>query len=161
ATLKSTKAEAMAFCIPVEDLLAAMAQVGPSRPEVASRHRAAVAFRLLMAAGGIYGVALDIRAALLRQAPTGSGKPNLLPTVREQNLDKLLTKLDEKMFSLIEGEVAKIRDDGGLAETTRGRYQELSAGYQGMKDLYAHTDWSAVQYTARVRELRANYLRQI
>ena len=39
-TLKSTKAEALTFCIPLEDLQAAVAKVGPARPELISHHRA-------------------------------------------------------------------------------------------------------------------------
>ena len=51
ATLKSSKTEAMGFCIPVEDVNAALAKVGTARPELGSRHRAVVAFRLLTIAG--------------------------------------------------------------------------------------------------------------
>ncbi len=51
-TLKSTKAEALTFCIPLEDLQAAMTRVGPVRPDLASHHRAELAFKLLTTAGG-------------------------------------------------------------------------------------------------------------
>src|SRR5438105_7372524 len=69
ATLKSTKAEALAFCIPVEDLQAALTQVGPARPDLVSHHRAQLAFKLLTLGGALYGIGLDIRAGLLRRAP--------------------------------------------------------------------------------------------
>ena len=52
ATLKATKAEALAFCIPVEDVQAALTQVGPARPDLVSHHRARVAFKLLTVGGG-------------------------------------------------------------------------------------------------------------
>ncbi len=42
ATLKSTKAEALAFCIPVDELNAALTRVGPARPDLVARHRAEV-----------------------------------------------------------------------------------------------------------------------
>jgi S1-C subfamily serine protease len=93
-TLKSMKAEALAFCIPVEDLQAALTKVGLTRPDLVSRHRAEVAFRLLTAAGALYGIGLDIRAGLLSKPAAGGGKPNLLPNEGIQKLDELLTMLD-------------------------------------------------------------------
>jgi S1-C subfamily serine protease len=103
ATLNAAKAEALAFCIPVEELQAAVAQVGPPRPDLVSRHRAQVGFKLLTVAAAIYGIGLDIRAGLMRKAPAG-GKANLLPNEGIQKLDETLTTLDDKLFSLVDGE---------------------------------------------------------
>jgi hypothetical protein len=104
---------------------------------------------------------LDLRAAVLRRAPPGAVRPNLLPNEQIQKFDKLLTMLDEKQFSLIEAEVAHIQDDTGLMTATRERYRKLSAGYQMMKDLYAQPVRPAPLYATRVRELRAAYLREV
>ena len=91
ATLKATKAEALAFCIPVDDLQAALTRVGPARPDLVSRHRAEAAFRLLTVAGAIYGIGLDIRAGLLRKAPP-SGTIDLLPNEPIKKLDEIMTR---------------------------------------------------------------------
>ncbi len=160
ATLKSTKAEALAFSIPVEDLQAALARVGPPRPEMVSRHRADAAFKMLMAAGALYGIGLDIRAGLMRKTPPG-GAPNLLPNEGLQKFDETLGALDEKLFSLIDGEMPGIRADAALSPATRGRYQELAAGYKAMKDLYDNTNQPADKYTAQVQDLRTIYVRQL
>ena len=161
ATLKSTQAEALAFCIPVEDLQAALAQVGPAPPELASHHRAAVAFKLLTVGGALYGIGLDIRAALMLKVPPGGGKPNLLPNEPIQKLDAMLTMLDEKLFSLVDDEAPEIQADSALAKATRSRYQDLSAGYHAMKSLYANTNQPADRYATQVQNLRTKYLHLI
>ncbi len=78
ATLKSSKAESMGFCIPVEDLNAALArldqQQAAARDAASSRHRARAAFKMLTTAGALYAIALDIRAGVLaRLAALGQG----------------------------------------------------------------------------------------
>ncbi len=72
ATLKAAKGEALAFCVPAEELNAALSQVGAPRPDLVSRHRVDAAFKLLTIAGALYGVGLEVRASLLRKAPAGA-----------------------------------------------------------------------------------------
>jgi S1-C subfamily serine protease len=160
-TLKATKAEALAFCIPVEDLHAALAQVGPARPDLVSHHRAEVAFRLLTVAGALYGIGLDVRADLLSKTPAGGAKPNLLPNEGIQKLDEVLTTLDEKLFSLVGDEMPGIKADAALAEPTRNRYQDLFTNYIAMKGLYSNTNRPADKYASQVQALRAKHLRVI
>jgi hypothetical protein len=159
-SLKSNRAEGMAFCIPLDELRAAIARVGPPDPGLASRHRAQAAFRLLTAAGALYGPALDIRAGILGMTPR-SVRPNLLPNAQVQGLDRLITTLEEKAFSQLEAEVARIREDTALTTVTRDRFQELSASHRAMQDYYARPTRPAALYAARVRDLRADYLRQV
>jgi S1-C subfamily serine protease len=157
ATLKATKAEAVAFCIPAEDLQAALVQVGPSRPDVVSRHRSEVSFKMLTLAGALYGIGLDVRANLLRNAPFG-GKANLLPNEPIKKLDETITSLDEKAFSPVMEEMANIKTDAALAPLIRTRYQELATAYQTMKDLYSATNKPADKYTSAVQSVRAKHL---
>ena len=157
ATLKATKAEAMAFCIPVEELQSAISQVGPPRPDVISHHRAEVGFKLLTVAGALYGIGLDIRAGLLRNSPPGSS-PNLLPNEGIQKLDETLTTLDQKLFSLIDDEIPHIKADSWLNTGRCARYQDLSASYKSMKNLYGSTNRPADKYTAQVQSIRAKYV---
>jgi S1-C subfamily serine protease len=160
ATLKATKAEAMAFCIPVEDLHAALKRVGPARPDLVSQHRARVAFSLLTAAGALYGIGLDIRAGLVQRAPAGV-KANLLPNEPIQKLDEMLTTLDQKLFSLVDNEIPEIEADSALPEMTRNRYSDLSDSYHDMKELYADTNRPADQYASQVQDLRTKHLSQV
>ena len=160
ATLKATKAEALAFCIPVDDLQAALTKVGPARPDLVSRHRAEAAFKLLTVAGAIYGIGLDIRAALLRKAPP-SGTIDLLPNEPIKKLDEIMTTLDEKLFSLVDDEIPEIKADAALAQATRSRYQDLSASYNAMKALYGNTQQPADRYASQVHNLRTKYIRLV
>jgi S1-C subfamily serine protease len=160
-TLKSSKAEAMAFCIPVEELRAALATVGEPHPDQVSQHRALVAFKHLTVAGALYGIGLDIRAGLLRTAAPGRGKPNLLPNERIQKLDETINTLDQKLFTLVDDEIPEIKADALMAELTRNRYQDLSTSYKAMKDLYNSTNRPPDKYATQVQALRAKYLRLV
>ncbi len=159
-TLKSSRTEAMAFSIPVEELQAAMAKLGPSHPEVASNHRARVAFQLLTATGALQAIGLEIRAGLMRQTPPG-GKPNLLPNAAIQKVHDAINMLNDKLFTAIEGEINRMKSDPALNPGMRGRYQDLWASYKSMTTLYTSTNRPAAQYTAQVRDLRAKYIRLV
>ncbi len=161
ATLKSSKTEAMGFCIPVEDLNAALAKVGKARPELASRHRAIVALRLLTLGGVLYSIALDIRAGILRSSPAGGSNANLLPTEEIQKLDQVVTSLDEKLFSQVEGELPGLRTDPALSQVSQQGYQDLAANYQAMKRLYVNPNRLADQYFSQIQNVKAQHLRLI
>ena len=122
ATLKSSKTEAMGFCIPVEDLNTAMAKVGSKgRPELGSHHRATVALKLLTIGGALYSIALEVRAGILRSSPAGGSNANLLPTEEVQKLHDAVTSLDEKLFSLVDGQLPALRTDPWLTPTSHAR----------------------------------------
>jgi serine protease Do len=161
ATLKSSKTEAMGFCIPVEDMNAALAQVGSSGPELGSRHRAVVAFKALTVAGALYSVALEVRASILRTSPAGGPGANLLPNEDVQKLHEAVTMLDEKHFSLVDGELPGLRTDPALNSTSQRGYQDLAANYQAMKQLYNNPNRPVDQYTSQIHNLKAQHLRLI
>jgi S1-C subfamily serine protease len=160
-TLKSMKAEALTFCIPLEDLQAAMAKVGPARPELVSHHRAELAFKILTTAGALYAIGLDVRSAVLRTAAPGSAPVNLVPNEDVQKFDEMLTTLDQKLFSLVDGEMPKLRTDQALSKGAQSQYQELSANYKSMKNLYAHVVGPADQYAMQAQNLRAKHLQLV
>jgi S1-C subfamily serine protease len=161
ATLKSNKTEAMGFCIPVEDLNGALAKVGAARPELGSRHRAIVAFKLLTLGGVIYSVALEVRAGILRSSPDGGSNANLLPTEEVQKLDEAANSLDQKLFSLVEGELPGLRTDAALSQASQNGFQELAANYQAMKRLYINPNRLTDQYFSQIQNVKAQHLRLI
>ena len=162
ATLKSTKAEALAFCIPVEDVHAGLgrldAQPESARAALTSRHRAHLAFRLLTTAGALYAAGLNIRAGILQ---TAQGAMNLLPNEDSQKLHELLSLLEQKQFSLVDNQLPHIRTDQSLGEAVRRGYEELSANYKAMRDLYAHPSQPGDQYASRAQNLKSQHLRLV
>lgn len=160
-TLKSTKAEALTFCVPLEDLQAAIAKVGPARPDLASHHRAELAFKLLTTAGALYAIGLDVRSAVLQTAAPGNARVNLLPNEDVQKFDELLTTLDQKLFSLVDDEIPQLRSDRALSKVTQSRYQDLAANYRAMKSLYANARHPADQYVVQAQRLRARHLQLV
>ena len=165
ATLKSSKAESMGFCIPVEDLNAALArldqQQAAARDAASSRHRARAAFKMLTTAGALYAIALDIRAGVLaRLAALGQGT-DLLATERAQALDQVLLHLEQRQLSRVDGYVAALGADATLAESARRSYADLATNYKAMKDLYVHPSHPAERYAASVAQLKGQHLRLI
>lgn len=160
ATLKSAKAESMAFCIPAEELNTALNQLGTPAPEVVSRHRSRVAFKMLTSAGALYGIGLEIRAALLSRTKPGA-RPNLVPTEPIAKLDETIKMLDEKLFSLVDQEIPAIQADESMAQGMRDRYQGLWKTYQSMKILYTHPNRQPAQYASDVQTLRGRLLGQV
>jgi S1-C subfamily serine protease len=165
ATLKSTKAEALAFCIPVEDVHAGLARLDAqpetARAALALRHRAHLAFRLLTTAGALYAAGLNIRAGILQTTRGVGPGVNLLPNEEAQKLHDLLTLLEQKQFSLVDSQLPQIRTDRSLTETSRRGYEDLSVNYKAMRDLYANPRQPADAYASRAQDLKAQHLRLV
>jgi S1-C subfamily serine protease len=157
ATLKASKAESMGFCIPVEDLHAALnrldSQPGSARATVASRHRSGAAFKMLTTAGALYTLGSYLRAASASGADPRAAEVG-------QSLAEALTHLD-KQFSQVDRHLAEIRSDRALADTTRRSYDDLASNYRAIRDLYDHPIQPPVQYVARARDLAGQHLRLV
>jgi S1-C subfamily serine protease len=165
ATLKSTKAEALAFCIPIKDVHAGLARLDgqpeSARAAMASRHRAHLAFRLLTTAGALYSVGLNIRAVAL-QANRGAGPGvSRSPDEESQKLQEVLAMLEHRQFSLVDSQLPLIRTDASLSQVARRTYEELSANYKAMRDLYAHPSQPADRYVSRAQDLKVQHLRLV
>jgi S1-C subfamily serine protease len=148
ATLKSNKAEAMGFCIPVEELRLASNQLSRSHPEMVARHRAVAAFKSLTLAGVLYVVGIVARSGHL-QGVDSEGAAKLHETVKS---------LDAKLFSLIDVEVAGLQHESSLSPRVRRNYQELSANYKAMKQVYGYGPQQVNQYANHIDDLRKQHL---
>ncbi len=96
----------------------------------------------------------------MRQAPAGA-RVNLLPNEGIQKIHDGINALEDKLYTLLEGEVAQMKSDAALSPGMRGRYQDLWASYKAMKTLYTNTNRPANQYTVQVRDVRMKYLRLV
>ena len=72
-----------------------------------------------------------------------------------------MTSLDEKLFSLVEGELPGLRTDPALSPASQNGYQELAANYQAMKRLYVNPNRLADQYFSQIQNVKAQHLRLI
>jgi S1-C subfamily serine protease len=146
ATLKANKAEAMGFCIPVEELKVASRELVRPHPEVIARHRAVATFNALTLAGAIYVAGIVAHAGQLGAPPEDLEK--LHETVRN---------LDEKLFSQVDSEVSGLQNDSALSPRARRNYQELSANYKAMKQVYGYPTQQVNQYAKHVQDLRKQH----
>ena len=149
ATLKSSKAEAMGFCIPVEELAVATREVGRAHPEMIARHRAVTALKALTLAGVLYVVGIA----------TKSGKTDV-PAEEAAKLHETVNTLNQNMFSLVDNEVSQLQKDAALSPGARRSYQDLSANLNVMKQLYANTNHQMTQLS-RLQNLASQHHRLI
>ena len=148
ATLKSNKAEAMGFCIPVEELRLATKQLGQSHPEMVTRHAAVATFKALTLAGVLYVVGIVARSGRLQGADADA----------VQKIQEAVKTLDEKLFSHVDAEVAGLQHESSLSPRTRRNYQELSANYRAMKQVYGYSPQQVNQSANHIEELRKQHL---
>jgi S1-C subfamily serine protease len=148
ATLKANKVEAMGFCIPVEELRVATRELGQSHPEMVARHRAVATFKALTLAGVMYVVGIVSRAGRLQGADAED----------VQKLQEAVKSLDEKLFSQIEREVYALQDESSLSPRARRQYQELSANYKAMKQVYGYGPQQVNQSADHIENLRKQHL---
>ncbi len=165
ATLKSSKAESMGFCIPVEAVNVALGRLDQqpeaSRRSTLSRHRARTAFQLLTSAGALYSAALNVRVGVLARLPVLGPGVDLLATDAARTLDQVLSQLEERQLAHFGRVLAELDGDTALAEPARRRYDEFAANYRAMKDLYQHPSHPADRYAARAGVLRGRHLQVV
>ena len=150
ATLKSSKTEAMGFCIPVEEVKAATTELGRSHPEMMARHRAVATFQALTLAGAIYVVGIVANSGQLE-----------MPAEDAQKLRETLNTLEQKLFSRVDTEVRGLQNDGGLSPRARRNYQELAAGYKSLKQIYGYPPGQVNQQMNYVNDLRQQHYKLV
>ncbi len=102
-----------------------------------------------------------MRSAVLQTAAPGNAGVNLLPNEDVQKFDELLTTLDQKLFSLVDGQIPQLRTDRALSKGTQSRYLDLAANYKAMRNLYANARRPADQYLVQAQRLRTRHLQLV
>lgn len=165
ATLKSSKAESMGFCIPVEDVNDALGRLDREpealRQATLSRHRARTAFKLLTSAGALYASALNVRAGVLARLPALGPGVDLLASDAARTLDQVLSHLEERQLADFGRVLAELDADTGLAEPVRRRFDEIAANHRALRDLYRNPSQPAGEYARRAGVLRARHLQLV
>jgi serine protease Do len=165
ATLKTKEEEALAFCIPVEDLRAALDRLAHQSPQAAadaaSKHRVPVVFKRLTEAGAIHAVGLDLRLAAWERAP---GQPldlnnPALADLRTKLAD--LDKIDTIIFSPVPDEAQRVADDQRASDDVRREIGRLAANYAELKRLSEHPGNSLTTFRTEVTERKEAHLRLV
>ncbi len=129
-TRKSAEQEALAFCIPVEDLNLAIDKV-VNLPQDAitrqqSRHRLTLAVKELGGSGALYASAIDLRRSSAANSKLVAGF-----------YDAAIDHLEKQTFPRLRAEVARIRDDRLVSGTNRDRIAQLAENLEKLKALHA------------------------
>jgi len=160
-TLKSTKLEGMAFCIPAEDVNEALsrldAQPSSVPAQLVSRHRTELAFQLLTNAGALYAVGSEARGSLMRSSPNGTIVAAQLPEELKK-FDEAIRELESKLYSQLGTQMPALQNDQSIKLPTRRLFHELASSYRDLKGLYAVSSGPVDQYLSRVGSQKAQHL---
>jgi hypothetical protein len=157
ATLKTTQQEALAFCIPVEDLRQALSRLARQSAQtteaIRARHRLVGTFKCLSGAGALYSLGLELHLAQ-RSTP------------RDKDLNELVTKFDtvvgelfSKAFTHLDVEASQLRNDSSAQPETLNKIDELSGNYVKLKTAFEQAPASTAINS--IRELKATHRRLI
>ena len=131
ATKKSTSEEALGFCIPLEDLAAALERLAAQPPgaalEARSRHRMPLVYKLLASAGAVYAVALDAHRQAWEQGALQTRAEDL------GELRTTLAKLDGSLFANVGAEAGRVAQDPSYPEAVRRGVAQMFTGYDEMR----------------------------
>lgn len=134
ANLKMTKQEALAFCVPVEDVRAALDRLAKQTPQQLAqlrvRHRLGAAFQGQAMLGALYGFGLELQFAS-RVVRDDKDLPE-----KTKSIDEALTKLSRTAYAPIAIEARQARDDPASPGETRRKLGELSGIVKQLKDAY-------------------------
>jgi hypothetical protein len=111
-----------------------------------ARHRAVATFNALTLAGAIYLAGIVAHAGQLGAPPE-----------EVEKLHETVKNLDEKLFSQVDTEVSGLQNDSALSPRARRNYQELSANYKAMKQVYGYPTQQVNQYANHLQDLRKQH----
>jgi S1-C subfamily serine protease len=158
-TLKRMDKEAVTFCIPVEDLDAAIRKVDDqdagTGERLASKHRTDLAFKMLTSAGATYAIGLDVQRAIFQQAPNLMGQQR---TGDFKAFEDQFKKIDALVYTDLPNEAGRIQQDQKAPIDVRNRFVELAKSYVAMKSLFHRPGTNIAQYESRVNQLKAKHL---
>jgi Trypsin-like peptidase domain len=132
-TRKSAEQEALAFCIPLDDLNRAIEKV-VTFPQDAierqqSRHRLILAVKDLGGSGALYSTAITLRR---RNAAAGANA-----RVPAGYLDGAIAHLEGQAFPRLRAEVARVRGDQLVIPALREKVSRLADNLEILRGLYA------------------------
>ncbi len=154
ATLKSAKEEALAFCVPVEDLRAALDKVAEQKPSDAeaarSRHRIVAAVQGLGGGGAIYSLGIDLR----RFAAITQGAANAQIQEVGKKIDAVIGELDKEAFPAFTPEIAAIKKDTTLTPALKDKVVRLSDNFARLRTTYRSKPAELTRAAANLKSMK-------
>ena len=161
ATLKTSKQEALAFCIPAEDLQAALVRLDRQSPsdaeKVRSRHRVVNAVKGMGTGGAVYCVGIDLRRASAAGASVVA--PELPETLKK--IEAAITELDKDLFASLTPELPGVKADPLLDKVLKGRVDEMAANFSRIKAAYGKAKTRSGVDDATLRRMKSTHKRLI
>lgn len=161
-TAKATREEGVAFCIPIQQVKAALAAQGKFSPqEIAacrSQHRAQVVFKRVNKAAIMYASAMEWYTEVMEKVLSQGGDANQELTAARKELEP---KLASNMRSLgdLQREVTKITSDVNVPASTRQQFVELWTNYSELKSYVEQPRGNLSSYKGKHGEFAEEHTR--
>ncbi len=134
ATLKSTKQEALAFCVPIEDLRQAIRQLTERTDEdfatARSKHRLATAVETMGVGGALFCLGIEGRRAGTTEKVSGQER---------ESIDELLESIERRAARAddsLNRELPVVKTDTAVDTGLRIRLDQLSESFQALREAY-------------------------
>lgn len=135
ATLKSSKQEAMGFCIPVEDLHKALdalsRQSGSDAEQTRARHRLVETVEDLGAGGALYCLVTD-----LRRISAASPDADVSEALRK--LESVIKDFDAQALPEVDRQSALLRSDRAVPDWQRTKVGEMADNFRKIRQAYGN-----------------------
>lgn len=158
---RAARAEALGFCIPIEDLAAASKPISSLTEQqvanVEKRHAARVAYVRMMAIGNIYAASLNDYASAVQDALEEREAIGPRVTSLIKNRAPEAERLHNGANIVIRPILVDIINDNEFPEGTRRDLQELWATCSDMRDFVVAPKDPFVNYRTRTSELRSRF----
>lgn len=156
-TMKTTKQEALAFSVPIEDLHDALGRLARQSPAetaaLQSRHRTLAVFQGLGSLGALYGLGLELHVAR-RLIPDDKDLPE-----KVDRLDKVLQRVSAQALDGLLDESDRLAQDPSAPAEPRARLSELRARTLELRSTYVGLRGSIA--LDRVQALKAQFRRLV
>jgi hypothetical protein len=160
-TLKATRQEGVAFCVPCKDLSFWLAKAQRQEPEVVARatpqHDLEVVFRRLTLAGNIHLGALRSYLLSARQAQIDGVPAAAGMEAAKKALARSLEQSHQEWVEELKDTVTQVGNNSLLEEAPRKQVLEMLTTYRDIKKHTQETSGSLQAYADRAHQLNDKY----
>lgn len=157
-TMKASKQEGIAFCVPASDVRSALlAQARVTAAEarrVSSNHDATAVVSRLDRVGDVYATTMELYSTSMKRAIDAGLTVDVgLRTARDKVGETVLV-LDQTMMAGMESISRQVARDAQVPEGVRTKIAELWSNYSELKSYVSNPRGTYLTYSAKSRELR-------
>jgi S1-C subfamily serine protease len=156
-TLKATKQESIAFCIPFRQLQSGLASAARQTAQQISQstheHRTEALVQELYSAGQMYALTMELYAQCMRTAVNDGLTPSRGLAIATEKMEPILSKAEKTLIGNIGADVSAVYGDRQIDSGTRQAITDLWTTYRELKGYVDNPQGSYTTYSQKGRDL--------